>query len=49
MAGDGWNVMPIFYHILPLLDGFFFFFLNQQFITRHAVVDRGSDYVATYM
>ena len=26
MAGDGWNVMPIFYHILPLLDGFFFFF-----------------------
>lgn len=21
MAGDGWNVMPIFYHILPFLDG----------------------------
>ena len=28
---------------------FFFFFLNQQFITQHTVVDRGSDYVATYM
>jgi len=26
-----------------------FFFLNQQFITRRAVADRGSDYVATYM
>jgi len=26
----------------------FFFFLNQQFITRHAVVDRGSYFVTTY-
>ena len=26
-----------------------FFFLNQQFITRRAVADRGSDYVASYM
>ena len=25
------------------------FFLNQQFITWHVVVDHGSDYVATYM
>ena len=27
----------------------FSFFLNQQFITWHVVVDCGSDYVATYM
>ena len=25
-----------------------FFFLNQQFITRHAVVDCGSHFVTTY-
>jgi len=23
--------------------------LNHQFITQHAVVDHGSDYIATYM
>ena len=27
----------------------FIFFLYQQFITRHVVVDCGSDYIATYM
>ena len=27
---------------------FFFFFLNQQFITWHVVVDRGSYFVTTY-
>ena len=28
---------------------FFFFFLNQQFITWHMVADHGSDYITTYM
>ena len=27
---------------------FFFFFLYQQFITRHVVVDHGSYFVTTY-
>ena len=27
---------------------FFFFFLNQQFITWHTVVDHGSYFVTTY-
>ena len=33
-----------FKHILT----YFFFFLNQQFITRHMVVDYGNYFVTTY-
>jgi len=32
----------------PYQDAYSHFFLNQQFITRHAEVDRGSYFVTTY-
>ena len=31
------------------LENSFFFFLNQQFITQHVVVDRGSYFITMYM
>ena len=43
------NIYASFYWAQTLFKSAYFFFLNQQFITRRAVADRGSDYVASYM
>ena len=38
------------YHVITVMCLFFYFFLflYQQFITWHAVVDRGSYFITTY-
>ena len=37
------NVTVMYFHFI-----LFYFILNQQFITRHMVADRGSYFVTTY-